>query len=228
LTCAACDAALHAAARIDAAPPLTPHFTLTRMRTPHRMPTPRSMLTRRIGRVPAKSHAGFTLFELVVVVCIVAIMAGILLNRLRVYQEAAEKAAMQQTAGAIKSALQMRVAAYMISGRDKEIENLRIENPVNWLQEKPPAYAGEFYADAYARVPPGSWYFDLTRREFIYVLNLANKFKPGPDGRKWVRYRVSIKYENMSAPDAPPRKVLSAVGFARSNLMRGSDDRQWM
>lgn len=165
-------------------------------------------------RNPAGRHAGFTLFELIVVVCIVSIMAGLLLNRLEVYKEAAEKAAMQQTAAAIKSALQMRVASYMISGRDKEIENLRNENPVNWLQEGPADYAGEFYADAYARVRPGSWYFDLTRRELIYVINLGANFKPGPDGRKWVRYRVTIGYEELPVTGAPPRKVLSAVRFA--------------
>lgn len=141
-------------------------------------------------------------------------MAGILLNRLRVYEEAAEKAAMQQTAAAIKSALQMRVAAYMISGRDKEIEDLRKENPINWLQESPASYAGEFHADAYARVRPGSWYFDLARREFVYVLNLGDNFKPGPDGRKWVRYRVNIEYEKVPEKDAPPRKVLSAASFS--------------
>ena len=163
---------------------------------------------------PAGRQRGFTLFELIVVICIVAVMAGILLNRLQVYEEAAEKAAMQQTAAAVKSALQMRVAAYMIGGRDNEIENLRDENPVGWLQEKPQNYAGEFYADAYARVRPGSWYFDLSRREFIYVLNLAADFKPGPDGRKWVRYRVHIEYEQMPQRQGPPRKVLTAVGFA--------------
>jgi prepilin-type N-terminal cleavage/methylation domain-containing protein len=159
-------------------------------------------------------QAGFTLFELIVVICIVAVMAGILLNRLRVYQEAAEKAAMQQTAAAIKSALQMRVASYLINGRDREIENLRDENPVTWLQEKPADYAGEFYADAYARARPGSWYFDLNRKELIYIINLGNNFKPGPDGRKWVRYRVTVEYENVAPKDAPPRKLLSAVSFA--------------
>ena len=168
----------------------------------------------RIRRRPAGRYAGFTLFELIVVICIVAILAGILFNRLRLYEEAAEKAAMQQTAAAIKSALQMRVAAYMISGRDNEIEKLRNENPVNWLQEKPADYAGEFYADAYARIPPGSWYFDLTRREFIYVINLGNNFKPGPDGRKWVRYRVRVGYEEIPEREGPPRKVLSAASFA--------------
>lgn len=162
----------------------------------------------------AGGQAGFTLFELVVVICIVATMAGILLNRLRVYEEAAEKAAMQQTAAAIKSALQMRVASYLISGRDSDIEQLRSENPVNWLQERPQNYAGEFYADAYARVAPGSWYFDLAHRQMIYVINLGRYFKPGADGRKWVRYQVKIGYEDLPQKDAPPRKVLNAAGFA--------------
>lgn len=171
-------------------------------------------MTSRVRRGPAGRQAGFTLFELIVVVCIVAVMAGILLNRLRLYEEAGEKAAMQQTAAAIKSALQMRVASYMINGRDNEIEKLRNENPVNWLQEKPANYAGEFYSDSYARVRPGSWYYHLTRRELVYVINLGDHFKSGPDGRKWVRYRVRIGYEDVPEPGAPPRKVLSTAGFA--------------
>ena len=170
--------------------------------------------TPRVRRRAVGRQAGFTLFELIVVVCIVSILAGILFDRLQVYKEAAEKVAMQQTAVAIKSALQMRVAAYMIGGRDKDIENLRDENPVNGLQERPENYAGEYYADAYARVRPGSWYFDLTRRELIYVINLGDNFKPGPDARKWVRYRVRIGYEEVPEKGAPPRKVLSAVSFA--------------
>ena len=141
-------------------------------------------------------------------------MIAILLNRLQVYKEAAEKAAMQQTAAAIKSALQMRVASYMISGRDSEIESLGTKNPVTWLQENPANYVGEFFADAFARVPPGSWYYDLTRRELVYVVNLGDNFKPGPDSRKWVRYRVRIGYEDLPLQGGETRKVLSSVSFA--------------
>lgn len=179
-----------------------------------RASTLRRMVTLGAPGGRAGGQAGFTLFELIVVICIVATMAGVLLNRLRVYQEAAEKAAMQQTAAAIKSALQMRVAAYLINGREADIEHLRSENPVNWLQERPQNYAGEFYADAYARVAPGSWYFDLSHREMIYVINLGHYFKRGADGRKWVRYQVTIGYEELPQKDAPPRKVLSAASFA--------------
>ena len=173
----------------------------------------RKALTSRVRRRSAGGQGGFTLFELIVVICIVSVIAGILLNRLEVYKEAAEKASMKQTAAAIKSALQMRVASYLINGRDNEIEKLRDENPVSWLQEKPEGYAGEFHADAYARVKPGSWYYDLSRRELIYVINLGDDFKPGADGRKWVRYRVRIDYDEMPLPGDPKRKVLSAVTF---------------
>lgn len=171
-------------------------------------------LTQRGRAAPAGRQPGFTLFELIVVICLVSIMAGILLNRLHTYQEAAEKAAMRQTAAAIKSALQMRVAAYMINGRDKEIEKLRDENPVDWLQEKPQNYAGQFYADAYARVKPGSWYFDQSRHELIYIPDLESHFKPGPDGRKWIRYQARIEYDETRESDGTVRKVLSAANFA--------------
>ena len=49
-------------------------------------------------------HAGLTLIELIVVVCIIALCAVLLLDRLRFYQEAAEKAAMEYNVGVVKSA----------------------------------------------------------------------------------------------------------------------------
>ncbi len=61
---------------------------------------------------------------------------------------------------------------------------------------------------------PGTWYFDQTRREFIYVLNLADNFTPGADGRTWVRYRVVIQFESMPDRGAPQRRVVSAVNFS--------------
>ena len=91
----------------------------------------------RARRAIAIRQSGFSLFELMIVVCVIALLAGLLLNRMQLYEEAAEKAVMQQTVAAIKSALQMRAAAYMIAGREGDIERLPGMNPVNLLQEKP-------------------------------------------------------------------------------------------
>src|SRR5712691_3210450 len=121
-------------------------------------------------------HAGLTLIELIVVVCIIALCAVVLLDRLRFYQEAAEKAAMEYTVGVLRSALQLRVAAMLLRGEEKNIESLVRVNPIDWLTEPPPGYRGEFRA-AQPVVPRGSWYFDATRSELVYVPSLDNQLK---------------------------------------------------
>jgi general secretion pathway protein G len=78
---------------------------------------------------------------------------------------------------------------------------------MNWLQQKPHNYAGEFEDPTPSSVEPGNWVFDLKSRELIYVLNIANNFKPGKDNKNWIRYHVTIKYEQSRLPslqDAPP------------------------
>jgi prepilin-type N-terminal cleavage/methylation domain-containing protein len=56
-------------------------------------------------------RAGFTLFELIVVICLVGIFAAVALDRLLRYQEIAEKTAMQSTIGALRSAQTLQAAA---------------------------------------------------------------------------------------------------------------------
>ena len=72
---------------------------------------------------------GFTLIELIVVVCIVALCAALLLDRLRFYQEAAEKAVMEYTVATLKSALQLRVAALLVRGEEKKNRRARPRQP---------------------------------------------------------------------------------------------------
>jgi prepilin-type N-terminal cleavage/methylation domain-containing protein len=97
-------------------------------------------------RARRRCSPGFTLIELIIVICIVALCAGLLLERLRFYQEAAEKAAMEYNVGVVKSALQLRVAALLVRGEERKIESLARANPIDWLMEPPPGYRGEFRA----------------------------------------------------------------------------------
>ncbi len=147
---------------------------------------------------------GFTLIELIIVVCIVALCAALLLDRLRFYQEAAEKAVMEYTVATLKSALQLRVAAMLVRGEEKNIGSLARANPVDWLMEPPVGYRGEFRAPQPA-VPRGSWYFDATRNELVYVPNLDAHLERLPDGSKRLRFRVRLSFEP-AEPDSQPRR----------------------
>ena len=137
---------------------------------------------------------GFTLIELIIVVCIVALCAALLLDRLRFYQEAAEKAAMEYTVATMKSALQLRVAAMLVRGEEGNIGKLARSNPMDWLMEPPVGYRGEFRA-AQPAVPQGSWYFDATRNEIVYVPNLDAHLERLADGSKRLRFRVRLDFE---------------------------------
>jgi prepilin-type N-terminal cleavage/methylation domain-containing protein len=145
-----------------------------------------------------RRHAGLTLVELVVVMCIVAVIAAVLLNRLRFYQEAAEKAAMESTVGVLKSALQLRVAAMLVNGEERNIESLTRANPVNWLMEPPRGYRGEFRAPQPA-VARGSWYFDAAKNELVYVPDLDDHLKADSTGSKRLRFRVELEFEHGEA-----------------------------
>jgi prepilin-type N-terminal cleavage/methylation domain-containing protein len=140
-----------------------------------------------------RKHAGLTLLELMVVACIIAVCAALLLERLRFYQEAAEKASMEYTVAVVKSALQLRVAALLLRGEGKNIGSLARANPIEWLIEPPPGYRGEFRAPQPA-VPRGSWYFDATRNELVYVPNLDSHLARLADGSKRLRFRVQIRF----------------------------------
>jgi len=155
-----------------------------------------------------RRSAGFSLVELIIVICIVALCAGLLLERLRFYQEAAEKAAMEYNVGVVKSALQLRVAALLVRGEERKIESLGRANPIDWLMEPPPGYRGEFRAPQPV-VPRGSWYFDATRNELVYVPNLDAHLERLADGSKRLRFRVRLDFE----PSEPgsERRLIAAM-----------------
>lgn len=166
------------------------------------------MLTTAPDRGSRRTGSGLTLIELIVVICIIGVVAALLVNRLRFYQEAAEKAAMEYSVGAMKSALQLRAATLLAQGDERKIESLARANPVSWLAEPPRGYRGEFLAPEPA-VPPGSWYFDTARNQVVYVPDLDDHLERLADGSKRLRFRVRLDF----APAEPDsrRRILTGV-----------------
>ena len=147
-----------------------------------------------------QSSKGFTLIELIVVIIIVVVLMGVFLDRMLYYVEQAEKTAMVEVSNAIQSALVMQYGQILTRGQESDVPQLTRENPMNWLQKKPRNYAGEFYDPTPLTVESGNWIFDLKTRDLIYVVRNANYFKPGKDGKKWIRFHVVINYEVSRLP----------------------------
>lgn len=134
-----------------------------------------------------KKIAGFSLLELLVVVTSIGLLGGVLLERMLFYQEQAEKAAMEQMAGALRSALRLQIAERLPKGRQGMAE-LVGQNPMDWLLGKPANYRGERTGAGTA--PGGSWYFDPSTKNLVYVVGNGRHFTPNAAGRKTVRYQV--------------------------------------
>jgi len=120
---------------------------------------------------------------------------------------------MEQTVGVLKSAVQLRAAAMLLKGQERDTPSLARTNPVEWLMDPPSGYRGEFRAPDPA-VPRGSWYFDATRSELVYVPNLDAHLKPAADGSKRLRFRVQIEFEPVEPDSKRERGSLVAIRLA--------------
>jgi len=132
---------------------------------------------------------GFSLLESVVSLVLIGVCAGLLLERLAYYQEAAEKAIMELEVNKLKLALQVHIGDLI--ARNQPVDYVRIarENPMLWLDRPAAGYRGEFAGDA-SDLPKGSWYFNRSSAELVYLLNQDRNFQPKSDGRALVRWRV--------------------------------------
>lgn len=160
-----------------------------------------------VNRKRATSESGFTLIDFVVSMIVVVVLMGVLLDRFMFYQEQTEKLAMEGVVSALDSALILQYGQIMTRGKAGDVVALVQDNPMNWLQKRPRNYTGEFYNPSPQAVESGNWLFDLKSRELIYVIRNHDHFKPGSDGRPWIRFHVATRYDPSRLPslrDAPP------------------------
>jgi prepilin-type N-terminal cleavage/methylation domain-containing protein len=134
---------------------------------------------------------GFTLLELAVVFIVIGIVSTVLLERLLVYQEYAEKTAMEMTVRNLRSGLRYQVADRMNQDRMREIDRLLLDNPIAWLEYPPPNYLGQLRNPSPEQLTPGNWYFDAVQQELIYLPNHRRFFRPGVAGDYSIRFRIT-------------------------------------
>jgi general secretion pathway protein G len=155
-----------------------------------------------------RKGAGFSLLELGVAIALIGIFAGVLLDRLLFYQEAAEKAVMEFEATKLKLALQIHIGDLIARNQKLDYARIARENPMRWLDEPIPGYQGEYDGEPPVELPNRIWYFDRTRSELVYVLNQDRNFRPVSAGRTRVRWHVKTV-----RPEGPAAKDSTVIGL---------------
>lgn len=156
------------------------------------------------------AQRGFTLFELIIVIVVVAILVKIAIDRLEEHWEAAEKAAMEQIVGVIKSSLHLQSIKLIAQNRAGDIKELVTKNPINWLAEKPRNYLGEFNNPSIDDLPKGNWYFDTTQHQLVYLVNKGDHFLADKSGKKLIRYQVALIYSE-DPKDLPKNSEINGI-----------------
>jgi len=155
---------------------------------------------------------GFTLLELVVVICLVAILFTVAANRLWHVQVAAEQAAMDMMLGNLRSALGIKVAELFTRGDLAGLRALEGSNPMRLMAETPENYLGEIAGEPERR---GGWRFSLRDGVLIYRAKNEAYFQ-GAGGGPEARFRVRVLYEdrNRNGRYDPGRDSINGVRLA--------------
>lgn len=158
-----------------------------------------------------KSSSGFTWLEFVVAILLLSLLGVVLLDRVSLYQEQAEKASMEQMVASLRSALRLQIVDRMLNGRQGQAK-LVDDNPMHWLIGSPANYLGERFGPVAGSVPGGHWYFDLRDKTLVYVV-AGRHFVADSAGRKEVRFQVrpvwSIKPQ--AGPDSADKQNIDSV-----------------
>lgn len=155
---------------------------------------------------------GFSLLELVVVIGVVAVLVAIAAERMLRYVELAEKVTMETTVSTLKSALALRFAAAYLGGQQGEIARLPLENPFDWLAERPGTYVGELYDPRLKDLPRGVWYFDRSRRQTVYVPARTRYLVADPSGDPRIFFLTRVNFGPSSVDDR--RRELKQLDLA--------------
>ena len=138
-------------------------------------------------------QAGFSLFELAIAISIISILAAIGVDRMWSLRVEAERAAVAQVVGGIRSALGLEVARRAVRGELHTLPDLAGSNPMELLAQQPRGYLGEVAPVNPAAAETGTWYFDRTTGALAYRPRFGGSFSAA---RPELRFRVVLRYRD--------------------------------
>jgi general secretion pathway protein G len=148
------------------------------------------------GMGSARRQAGFSLLELVVVVCAVAILAGFALDRLLPLVGRAQRVAYLQVRSDLTSALLLEAADRITRGESATLPELAATNPMTLLLTPPANYVGSLERTDEGAIPRASWYYDERLGRLGYRVGRYTRFAPGTGPADLIELEVAFVYQD--------------------------------
>lgn len=142
------------------------------------------------------ARRGFTLLELVVVICVIGLLVTFAGQRLLALRVEAERAALGQVLGGLRAAVSVEMLSLVARGRDAELAELAGSNPMALLLEPPWSYLGELDGPDPAAVPPGRWYFDRSSGLLVYRVRYPDRFVSELADPPRAAFRVELVWDD--------------------------------
>jgi hypothetical protein len=113
-----------------------------------------------------------TRVEIAVYAVLVATLVVVFFRYLMDYMEMAEKTAMETTVSNVTTAINLRYASLIMTGKAADEKRWRTENPFRLAEAFPPNYRGTMGAEQRLEADRPSWVFDPLRAELVYLPRL--------------------------------------------------------
>lgn len=133
------------------------------------------------------SNAGFSLWELILVVVLVVLLFLAAIDTLLRVKAAAERAHVEYTVGNLRSALGMQATRRVLDPGSGGLASLAGENPLDWLAIPPPTSKAGM-----EEMRAGSWSWQPAGKLLVYRLKYP-QYVEGAHGGEWLRFQVRFR-----------------------------------
>lgn len=156
--------------------------------------------------IPSRQR-GFTLLELVVVITIISVLVVVALDRYYKLLVDVERTSMEHDLGVMRSAIGMQVAGHFVAGNMAGLQQLAESNPMDLLAEKPNNYLGAFNSYELEEVKKGSWIYDQSSGNLIYLVSNHVYFESSLAKPARARFKIYPVYSDRKTGDVNKRYI---------------------
>jgi hypothetical protein len=168
-----------------------------------------------LRRASRSRQGGLFLLQFLMALIVLGVLMGSLLGRLDIYQEHAERVAVQQIVVNVRSALQALLAQARLPGHTLDLASLPEQNPFDWLAKKPGNYVGALDAREAQNVEVGKWYFNKNEKVLVY-LPRDNVFSSNASSSK-LKFKVKLIRLPTSPDKTAGAQANESVTFEQMN-----------